>query len=402
MTSSASAIDVLIPAYNAAATLRESLESIRMQSEVKLRIIVVDDGSTDQTPQILNELAKKDSRIIVARQSNGGIVKALNLGLSYVQAPLVARHDSDDLAAQHRLARQVDYLRDHPDCVAVSSFARHINADGTAMASTARFRPVEQADPFALPSWEPYLLHPFLLARKWALDRVGGYRHVKHAEDTDLYWRLQQVGRLHVLPEVLGSYRLSPQSVSSKSIHNGRVLALFSQLAALSARRRAAGRTDLAFDPAWVEDVSILTSPADLLERASEPLDNEEVAYLSAAFAAKLLELTSYRPFELETADCRVIREALRRPLHLSRLNKRQLARARAIAVSRLAAAGRISDAALLCNIEVASQAALRYALNRGLALLGPRKSAVLARSNDVRSPTSAEVLTEPSANSKH
>ena len=363
-------IDVLIPAFNAAATLHESIESILRQQAVSLRVIVVDDGSTDETPRILQHLSARDSRVVVHRQPNGGIVSALNFSLAQATAPLVARHDSDDIADPHRLTRQSQYLHEHQDCVAVSSFARHIAWDGAATGSTARFRPVEQADPFALPSWEPYLLHPFLLARRWAVDRVGGYRHVRHAEDTDLYWRLQDVGRLHVMPEVLGSYRLSPDGVSSRSIINGRILALFSQLAALSARRRLQGRADLTFAPDWTERIARVTGSAAMLAAASVVLDQAEASYLKAAFAAKLLELTSYRPYELEPEDCALIREALRTSRHpISKTNARDLARARAIAVSRLASSGRVSDALKLSSISGAPEAAVRWAAGRARGL---------------------------------
>ena len=368
-------IDVLIPAFNAAATLRESIESILRQQDVTLRVLVVDDGSSDETPVILKDLSASDSRIHILHQPNGGIVSALNRALAQATAPLIARHDSDDIADPQRLARQSEYLHQHQDCVAVSSFARHIAWNGAATGSTARFRPIEQANPFALPSWEPYLLHPFLLARRWAMNSVGGYRHVKHAEDTDLYWRLQDVGRLHVMPEVLGSYRLSPDSVSSKSIVNGRVLALFSQLAALSARRRAEKKADLTFTSDWTEQIAGVGGTTAMLEAASVRLDQAERSYLKAAFAAKLLELTSYRPYELETEDCALIREALHESrLPISKTNARDLARARAIAVSRLASAGRVRDALTLCSLRTAPEAALRWALGQAQSMRRPRR----------------------------
>ena len=355
-----------MPTYNAAKTLKDAIRSIQDQARVSLRIIVVDDGSTDATPEVLGEIASGDGRINIFRQANGGIVSALNYGLTKTTAPLIARHDSDDLADPNRLYTQIRYLDDHPDCVAVSSYARHIRADGSSTSSVAKFRPIDKADPYALPSWEPYLLHPFLLVRKAAIDQVKGYRNVMYAEDTDLYWRLQSIGRLHIIPEVLGSYRLSSDSISGKSISNGRVLALFSQLAAISHRRRLTGRPDLDFDVEWVRRLAGLKTSSAMFAAATERLDLEETYYLNAAYAAKLLELTSYRPYELDSEDCKFIQYALHgRHLQVSAKNRRDLSRARSIAVSRLAGVGRLNDAISLCSPGLLPESLLRLILKR-------------------------------------
>src|SRR5690349_10856990 len=107
-------IDVLIPVYNGARTVASAVRSMQTQTLRDIRIHVVDDGSTDDTPQILRALADADDRIVVHTQPNGGIVDALNAGLARCTAPFVARHDADDLAYPQRLQRQLDYLLEHP------------------------------------------------------------------------------------------------------------------------------------------------------------------------------------------------------------------------------------------------------------------------------------------------
>ncbi|MBV9251702.1 MAG: glycosyltransferase family 2 protein, partial [Acetobacteraceae bacterium] len=240
-------VDVLIPVFNGGSFLRQSIESIQGQSVSRLRIIIVDDGSTDGTPQLLSEIAQHDRRIEVVTRRNSGIVDALNAGLARCRAEFIARHDADDIAYPGRLAEQVAYLHAHSDCVAVSSAARHIDEQGRPTGVTARMWQPGTADPISAPSREPYLLHPFLMMRRSAVETIGGYRHVYHAEDTDLYWRLQEIGRLHNLENVLGDYRMHAPSVSSRSVLNGRIGALSSQLAAIAAMRRRAGRSDLVF-----------------------------------------------------------------------------------------------------------------------------------------------------------
>ncbi|MGI4798685.1 MAG: glycosyltransferase family 2 protein, partial [Janthinobacterium lividum] len=91
-------VDVLIPVYNGASTVESAIGSIQAQTIQDIRIIVVDDGSTDATAFILDRMAKADRRIVPVRRANGGIVDALNAGLAICTADLIARHDADDLA----------------------------------------------------------------------------------------------------------------------------------------------------------------------------------------------------------------------------------------------------------------------------------------------------------------
>src|SRR5689334_14700000 len=90
-------IDVLIPAYNAETTIESALASIQTQTIQDIRIIVVNDGSTDRTGEILEKLKSKDPRIEVITTVNGGIVDALNHGLQACSADYIARHDADDI-----------------------------------------------------------------------------------------------------------------------------------------------------------------------------------------------------------------------------------------------------------------------------------------------------------------
>ena len=305
-------IDVLIPAFNAATTIIESVNSIRSQSFADIRIIVVDDGSTDATPALLADLAAADDRLVVLSQANSGIVDALNKALSHATAPFVARHDADDIAYPQRFQQQLEYLQAHPDCVAVGGNVRHIGGDGALLGTGSNFSGDVDPDPGALPSREPYLMHPFLLAKRSAMVDAGGYRHCFHSEDTDLYWRLLDFGRLHNLNDVLGEYRLHDESISSASPRNGRIAAKYSQLAAISHRRRREGRPDLDFERA---DLAVLNAAPDfraVVEQRLDRLDPAERAYLKRATAAKLIELASYRPYRLTPNDCRQLRVELK------------------------------------------------------------------------------------------
>src|SRR6516225_9484373 len=201
-------VDVVMPVFNGATTITEAIESLQRQTFTSFRIIVVDDGSTDRTPEVLAALAARDSRITVLTQSNEGIVDALNAGLRLCQAEFVARQDADDISHPSRLAMELDYLRSHPDCVAVSGAVKHIDEQGRLLGTVQRFPQPDRADPRWAPSREPYLMHPFLMVRRADLQAIGGYRYVYYSEDTDLCWRFQ--GREAMQPP-LGKYRAHQQ-----------------------------------------------------------------------------------------------------------------------------------------------------------------------------------------------
>ncbi len=308
---SAPEIDVLIPAYNAASTIDAALASMAAQTVADIRILVVDDGSTDETAGLLAAWAARDARVRVLRKANGGIVEALNLGLAQCTAEFVARFDADDVAYPQRLRAQLDFLRAHPDHVAVGCDVDHIDEHGAPIAGLPRPGSPEGADPSWFPAREPYLVHPYVMIRRAAVAEIGGYRPSPNSEDSDLYWRLEERGRLHSLPERLGQYRLHGSSISSASIVNGRVMAIGSQLSALSAARRRSGRADFAFA---VTDAAALKSAASLaamIEVVAGRLDPGELPRLRLAAGIKLLELAHYRPFEIEAQDASFIRAAL-------------------------------------------------------------------------------------------
>lgn len=184
------AVDVLIPVFNAAKTVRSAIESIQYQTVRNIRIIVVNDGSTDATNAIVTGMAAADRRIVLLGKPNGGIVDALNFGLQHCMARYVARHDGDDLAYPDRFEKQLAYLDANSGCVAVGGAVRLVDEEGQPMGDIVHPAPPEDADAAAAPTREPYIVHPFMTARLDSLRTVGGYRYVFHAEDTDLYWRL--------------------------------------------------------------------------------------------------------------------------------------------------------------------------------------------------------------------
>jgi glycosyltransferase involved in cell wall biosynthesis len=366
-------IDVLIPVWNGAATVASAIDSIRTQTFGNIRIIIVDDGSSDATPRILAGMAACDPRIVVITIPHGGIVDALNAGLAQCTAEVIARHDADDIAYPHRLAEQLAYLDANPDCVAVASFARVVDENGYPTGGLATSIP-DSFDPTWIPCKEPYLLHPFLMVRRRELMAIGGYRYVCHAEDADLCWRLQELGRLHAIPRPLGDYRIHAASVTGLSTLNGRLSSIYSQLAAISALRRRSHATDLPFPKSAIDLMHAAVTPDGMFAIAKRELNATETAYLKAAFAAKYMELASYRSYEIELGDIQFIRAALSSvEPHLPQANRKSLRRSRAVLGARLLSKGRWRAALALMSLETLVETAVRFGVHVVSRCLPPR-----------------------------
>ena len=357
-------IDVVIPVFNGASTVEGAIATIQAQTLRDIRIFVINDGSTDDTQAIVERLAASDDRIVLVNRANGGIVDALNAGLALCTADLVARHDADDLSVPDRFEKQVQWMRSHPDCSALSGAITEIDDAGRELRPQGIPRSPDLSNPATYPQQEPYLIHPFLMMRRAVIEAVGGYRYVFHAEDTDLYWRLQETGQLANMPDLLGHYRIHDQSVTSASTLNGRIAAMNSQLAGISAMRRRAGRPDIAFPKSALAEYKRARTLKDIVRIGSRGLDKDEAARLAAATSAKLLELTGYRPYELDGEDSSFIRASIMRALPSMTPEDRALCiRRLSGTAARLAAQGHVSASLRMSPVRFYPLVAVRLVM---------------------------------------
>ena len=296
-------IDVVMSVYNNAKYLPDTMASIAGQTVTDIRIIVIDDGSTDNTREIVTKAQETDRRIIYQYQENAGIVAAVNAGMRLCTAPFVARHDGDDISYPDRFEKEMAYLLANDDCVAVSALARHVDERGSPIGTTTRAKDMKLVDDSAIPANEPYILQPLLMMRRDAFTKAGGYRLLTVAEDTDLYWRMIRSGVLHILPEVLGDYRIHSGSVSSQSIVSGRRMSAWTQLSALSAQRVRRNLPDVEFTPELQRRIDSQDEMIDLFRAVEPMLAEEEKPWFFSAMAAKLMETCYYRPFEPSPSD---------------------------------------------------------------------------------------------------
>lgn len=212
-------ISVLIPVYNAEATLDEALESVRAQTLQDWEALVVDDGSTDATPRLLQAWERRDSRFRILRnERNVGIVPSLNRAIAASRAPLLARMDADDVALPSRFAKQVERIT-VGDVAAVGCFIRYFpdaavgdGAQRYAAWLNSLVTPDEHdRDLFV----ECPLAHPTMLLRADAVREAGGYQDHGWPEDYDLLLRLWGAGgRMAKVPEVLLHWRENPARTS--------------------------------------------------------------------------------------------------------------------------------------------------------------------------------------------
>ena len=122
-------VTVLMPVYNAERFLREAIDSILGQSFKHFEFLIIDDGSTDASADII--ASYRDSRIrFVRNRTNLGITPTLNKGIALASCELIARMDADDISHPQRLQKQFGYMKRNPECALLSSWARVISEDG--------------------------------------------------------------------------------------------------------------------------------------------------------------------------------------------------------------------------------------------------------------------------------
>lgn len=210
-------VSVLLPSYNAASHIEEALRSIMEQSYRHLEIIVIDDGSTDDSVDIVRELAQTDSRIrLIRNKENQQLARTLNAGLQAATGKYVARIDADDIALPMRIEKQVAYLEAHPEIGIVGTFIEVFNDRGKRRKS--RLPVSDEKIRAYLYTYSPFF-HPTVMIRRECLDR--------HQLRYDPQYRIGQDHAFWVdilkhskganLPEILLKYRLGGGSITATS-----------------------------------------------------------------------------------------------------------------------------------------------------------------------------------------
>jgi glycosyltransferase involved in cell wall biosynthesis len=210
-------VSMVMPVYNGASRLGDTMESIFAQTLTDFELIVVDDGSTDATPHLLDEYSRRDPRVRVLRQDSAGITRALIRGCDAARADLIARHDCGDRSHPERLARQRELLAD--PAYVLSGCATLYSAPGgerlyTVAPDGDELHRSLLDDPVQTIRGLPH--HGSAMFRRDAYEEVGGYRpEFYFAQDLDLWMRLARRGRVVITGETLYTAAVEVGAISS-------------------------------------------------------------------------------------------------------------------------------------------------------------------------------------------
>ncbi|HDM77954.1 MAG TPA: glycosyltransferase [Deltaproteobacteria bacterium] len=205
-------VSVIMSVYNGEKFLEEALESILKQTFPDYEFIIINDGSTDRTPQILASF--DDPRLVIVNQDNRGLTVSLNRGIRLAKGTYIARMDADDISEPTRLERQVEVLDHDPDVVLVACWYKVIDEKGNVLAH--RRLPTDGRQLAKLLMHDNPICHGSVLLRKEAIEAVGSYdENLRYAQDYDLWLRMLRKGySFSIVPEFLYRFRISPESVA--------------------------------------------------------------------------------------------------------------------------------------------------------------------------------------------
>lgn len=209
-------ISILMPVRDAEGTLAAAVESVRAQTFVDWELVIVDDGSTDGTAALLDDMAGQDARIVKLRQPAAGIAEALNRGLSACRSDFIARMDADDVMDARRLELQRLHLLEHAGCGLVSS---RVKFGGTEPGYAAHVDWVNSLQSHEMISRRRFVeapvAHPSVMFRRELVEKHGGYRGGDFPEDYELWLRWLEAGvRFGKVEETLLTWNDPPTRLS--------------------------------------------------------------------------------------------------------------------------------------------------------------------------------------------
>jgi hypothetical protein len=206
-------VSVVLPVYNGVFCLKEAIQSILDQTYTHFEIIVIDDGSTDNSADIV--LTFVDPRVRLFSQKNQGLAATLNKGITLAEGAYVARQDQDDVSLPNRFSRQIEFLSANPDYGMVGTWASIW--DGKKPTNRAHRHPTDDLTlKFSLLFDNPFV-HSSMMIRRAILEEVGGYCtdvNRQPPEDYELWSRIARKSKVANIPEILHVYREIPQSMS--------------------------------------------------------------------------------------------------------------------------------------------------------------------------------------------
>lgn len=202
-------VSVILPVFNAEKYIDIAINSILKQTYSDFELLLLNDGSTDNSLELMKIHANIDSRCQIHSWPNQGLIKTLNTGIELAKGNILLRMDADDICHPQRFERQIKHLQSNPKCVAVGTQVMLIDPEGEPLINFISPQLHADIDRMNLSNTNgSAIVHPTAAMRKEAVIAVGGYHsEYLHAEDIDLFLRLAEVGELNNLDEILLDYR---------------------------------------------------------------------------------------------------------------------------------------------------------------------------------------------------
>jgi glycosyltransferase involved in cell wall biosynthesis len=233
-------VSVIMSVWNGQAYLDEAIESVRAQTVTDFDFVIIDDGSTDRTSEMLSTHQARDPRISVTRRPHSGMVSSFNFASKAARGEYIAHLDADDVSLPDRLEKQLTFMMANPSIGALGGAVRTIWPDGGVIRDTAY--PTNDAEIRLELAKAFCFCHSALVFRKDVFTSVGGYRTAfEFAEDLDLMLRLAEHCELANLDSVLSLYRIHGNQVCARNVEQQILAAIGARLAA---KIRSQGRSD--------------------------------------------------------------------------------------------------------------------------------------------------------------
>lgn len=210
-------VTVLMPVYNGAEFIREAIESVLKQTFTAFELLIIDDGSVDNSTEIIQSY--DDPRIqLILNKKNIGLVNTLNKGIKLARGSFIARIDQDDICNYGRLKKQHDFMKMNPEIVLVGSGCIEIDKNGNKIAvhhySSRHSRLLH--DLLKLKAFFP---HSSAFFNKLEVVKLGGYNlNLNGAEDCDLWLRIASIGAIACIPDPLIKLRKHSMSMTAKDM----------------------------------------------------------------------------------------------------------------------------------------------------------------------------------------
>ena len=234
-------ISIIVSIYNSDKTLSQMIESVLNQTYKDFELILINDGSTDNSLDVIKKYAKKDNRIVTIDKKNSGLTKSLNIGLKKAKNKYIARIDADDIWYPTKLEKQIEFLEQNQDYTLVGTVYNEIDENGKIIYKKQR-TPLLITDEEIrknIVRFNPFF-HSSVMFKKEVLETVGFYNEeLKYTQDYEFWIRIMSKYKVVNLSEILASRRYGKDMISIKKEKEQRMYAIKAKLLAMKLLKKS-------------------------------------------------------------------------------------------------------------------------------------------------------------------